>query len=167
MMRCQHCDERDAVVHLTQIIENQVTTMHLCEACAAEKGIESSGPGTMPLNTEFLATVGKGVGAGLPGMEDAPHATCPTCGLTMQELRDLGRLGCVDCYKAFEGPLRELLRRLHGSTTHVGERYTPPDAGDGPPVEEATELRERLKEAVEAENFELAAELRDLLRTAE
>ena len=166
-MRCQRCGEREAVVHLTQIVENQVTTMHLCEPCAAEKGIESVGAGVKPLHTEFLGTLGKGVGAGLPGMEDAPHAVCATCGLTMQELRDLGRLGCVDCYKAFEGPLRELLRRLHGSTMHVGERYVPPDAAETPAEQQAEDLRERLRQAIDDENFELAAELRDLLRTVE
>ena len=163
-MKCQQCGGRNAVVHLTQIVENNVTTMHLCEQCAAEKGIESSSePSPGPLG-DFIANLGKGVGAGLPEIENAPHATCPTCGLTMQEFRDLGRLGCEDCYQAFEVPLRALLRRLHGSTTHAGERYHPPGAPAGEPAEEAAELRDRLRVAVEAENFELAAELRDRLR---
>jgi len=165
-MRCQQCEDQEAVVHLTQIVGNEVTTMHLCEKCAADKGIEGGVPAT-PLAADFLASMGKGVGAGLPGMEDAPHATCPTCGLTMQELRDLGRLGCVDCYKTFETPLRELLRRLHGSTTHVGERYRPPGATPGVPEAEVAELRERLRLAIDGENFELAAELRDQLRGLE
>ena len=165
-MKCQQCGDRDAVVHLTQIVENSVTTMHLCEKCAGEKGIETSSvPAAGPLG-DFLATLGKGVGAGLPEVEDAPHTTCPTCGLTTQEFRDLGRLGCEDCYQAFEAPLRELLRRLHGSTTHAGERYRPPGT-TAEPTEEAAELRDRLRVAVEAENFELAAELRDRLRGLE
>lgn len=166
-MQCQQCGDREAVVHLTQIVENSVTTMHLCEQCAAEKGIESSSePATGQLGN-FLATLGKGVGAGLPEMENAPHASCATCGLTMQEFRDLGRLGCGDCYQAFEAPLRELLRRLHGSTTHVGERYHPPGTEASQPTEEAGALRDQLRLAVEAENFELAADLRDRLRGLE
>ena len=56
-MKCQDCGERAAVVHLTQIVENNVTTMHLCEQCAAGKGIESgTTPATSPLG-DFLATL--------------------------------------------------------------------------------------------------------------
>jgi protein arginine kinase activator len=166
-MQCQQCNDNEAVVHLTQIVDNDVTTVHLCEACAAEKGIE--GGAALPQGTvgDFLSTMGKGVGAGLPGMEDAPHVTCSTCGMTMQELRDLGRLGCVDCYQAFEVPLRELLRRLHGSTTHVGERYQPPGGEVDQETAPVADQREQLRVAIETENFELAAELRDRLRGAE
>ncbi len=163
-MQCQQCGQNEAVVHLTQIVDNDVTTMHLCEPCAGEKGIESGAALPQGAVGHFLATTGKGVGAGLPGMEDAPHATCTTCGMTMQELRDLGRLGCADCYQAFESPLRQLLRRLHGSTTHVGERYRPPGGEVEQPTAHAADLREQLRAAIETENFELAAELRDRLR---
>ena len=70
-MQCQDCSENEAVVHLTQIVDNDVTTRHLCEACAAKKGIESGA--ALPLGTpgDFLSTMATGVGAGLPGMEDA------------------------------------------------------------------------------------------------
>jgi protein arginine kinase activator len=64
--------------------------------------------------------------------------------------------------------LRDLLRRLHGSTHHMGERYSE-EAGSAAPRErpQAAELREQLRVAVETENFELAAELRDRLRVME
>ena len=93
--------------------------------------------------------------------------TCPRCGATFQDFRETGRLGCPDCYRTFEAPLRDLLRRLHGSTHHLGERYAraaSPQRGAG---EQAAELREQLRLAVETENFELAAELRDRLRVLE
>ena len=92
---------------------------------------------------------------------------CPRCGGSLQDFRESGRLGCPECYRSFEVPLRDLLRRLHGSTHHVGERY----AEHGPPPAEvkveSAELREQLRLAVETENFELAAELRDRLRVME
>jgi protein arginine kinase activator len=86
----------------------------------------------------------------------------------LSDFRELGRLGCPRCYDTFEEPLRELLRRLHGSSRHVGKRYHPGVRGGEitPPGQEA-DLRERLRQAVEAENFELAAELRDRLRVSE
>jgi protein arginine kinase activator len=164
-MSCDQCREREAVIHLTQIVNEQVTTLHLCERCAAEKGVES--PGAQPKTPlgSFLAAMGKGY------PEQAPIArgadTCTRCGASFQDFRESGRLGCSECYQVFEAALRDLLRRLHGSTHHMGERYVVP----GQPVPEerpqASDLREQLRVAVETENFELAAELRDRLRVME
>jgi protein arginine kinase activator len=165
-MSCEQCREREAVIHLTQIVNEQVTTLHLCERCAAEKGVES--PGSLPktpLGT-FLAAMGQE----LPEQTPVPRAgdNCPRCGGSLQDFRESGRLGCSECYRSFEVPLRDLLRRLHGSTHHLGERYAA-DREPATPGErhQATELREQLRLAVETENFELAAELRDRLRVLE
>jgi protein arginine kinase activator len=161
-MPCEQCHEREAVIHLTQIVNEQVTTLHLCERCAAEKGVESPGsqPKT-PLGT-FLAAMGQ-------EQTPAPRAgdNCPRCGGTLQDFRESGRLGCPDCYRAFEVPLRDLLRRLHGSTHHMGERYADREPATAAGRHQAAELREQLRLAVETENFELAAELRDRLRVME
>jgi protein arginine kinase activator len=166
-MSCEQCHEREAVIHLTQIVNEQVTTLHLCERCAADKGVESPGsqPKT-PLGT-FLAAMGQE----LPNQVPAPPTgeNCTRCGGSLQDFRESGRLGCPDCYRSFEVPLRDLLRRLHGSTQHVGERYA--DKATALPAAQArpqaAELREQLRLAVETENFELAAELRDRLRVLE
>ena len=88
-------------------------------------------------------------------------------GASLQDFRESGRLGCPECYRAFEVPLRELLRRLHGSTHHVGERYAEREGAVPDGRQRASELREQLRLAVETENFELAAELRDRLRVME
>ena len=164
-MSCDQCREREAVIHLTQIVNEQVTTLHLCERCAAEKGVESPSTGTKTPLVGFLAEMGKD----LPDASATPRSseTCPRCGGSLQDFRESGRLGCPECYRSFEVPLRDLLRRLHGSTFHVGERYAD---REGAPVEagvESAELREQLRLAVETENFELAAELRDRLRVME
>ena len=168
-MPCDQCREREAVIHLTQIVNEQVTTLHLCERCAAEKGVESpSGVVKTPLGS-FLAAMGKN----LPETVSAPRSgdTCVRCGGSLQDFRESGRLGCPECYRSFEVPLRDLLRRLHGSTHHVGERYAERGMEPGAPViqtpVETADLREQLRLAVETENFELAAELRDRLRVME
>ena len=168
-MTCDECREREAVVHLTQIVNEQVNTIHLCEKCAAERGVESPALLTKtPLGT-FLAAMGK------PGATESGAATpgtCPACGFSLADFREAGRLGCSECYVAFGGQLRDLIRRLHGSTLHVGERYagmgsTSAAAVPAPTAADDSELRERLRRAVDEENFELAAELRDRLRTLE
>jgi protein arginine kinase activator len=166
-MSCDQCHEREAVIHLTQIVNEQVTTLHLCERCAAEKGVESpGGVAKTPLGT-FLAAMGKGTEPNLVSARDGEN--CPRCGGSLQDFRESGRLGCPECYRSFEAPLRDLLRRLHGSTHHMGERYA--DRASEPAVanggQRAADLREQLRVAVETENFELAAELRDRLRVLE
>lgn len=183
-MVCDNCGEREAQIHLTQIVDNTVTTMHLCEQCAAAKGVETGASvAKFPLG-DFLASLGKGGGG--QAHEGGVEVACPACGATLQDFRQTGRLGCARCYTTFEPHLRDLLRRLHGSAQHVGEQYTAPSAaaaaagvagagagaGAGGPAEAGAgravgELRERLRRAIEEENFELAAELRDRLKVLE
>jgi protein arginine kinase activator len=163
-MSCDQCREREAVIHLTQIVNEQVTTLHLCEKCAAEKGVESPGSAVKTPLGSFLAAMGKGAEQQLPSARSGE--TCQRCGATFQDFRETGRLGCPDCYRTFESSLRDLLRRLHGSTHHLGERYAERESPPAP-VEQAADLREQLRLAVETENFELAAELRDRLRVVE
>jgi len=163
-MRCDNCKERDAIINLTQVEHDTKVTLHLCEQCAQEKGIET---GTTvlksPLGT-FLSAMGKGATLPVP----AETVRCASCGATLRDFRDTGRLGCAHCYQSFEGHLRDLLRRLHGSSQHVGERYLPPGANGQSDARSALlDLREQLRRAVESENFELAAELRDRIRVFE
>jgi protein arginine kinase activator len=165
-MSCDQCREREAVIHLTQIVNDQVTTLHLCEKCAAEKGVDSPGAhAKTPLGT-LIGAMGKS-----PEQAPAPRSSdvCTRCGGTFQDFRETGRLGCPDCYRSFETPLRDLLRRLHGSTHNLGERYAEREPAAAVIVdhEQAADLREQLRLAVETENFELAAELRDRLRVLE
>jgi protein arginine kinase activator len=155
-MKCENCGEREAVVHLTQIEDSRVTTVHLCERCAAERGVEPPPAGKTPLGS-FLAAMGEA-----EGPADETLQRCPGCGATFAAFRETGRLGCAQCWSTFEMPLRDLVRRLHGSTVHMGERYVGAQADLAVRAEE--DLRERLRVAIETENFELAAELRDRLR---
>jgi protein arginine kinase activator len=162
-MSCDQCHEREAVIHLTQIVNDQVTTLHLCERCAAEKGVESPGAVAKTPLGSFLAAMGKETEAPAPRNPDI----CSQCGGSLQDFRESGRLGCPECWRTFDGPLRDLLRRLHGSTHHVGERYADGHQVVAGPRVEVAALREQLRAAVENENFELAAELRDRLRVLE
>ncbi|MFM2141112.1 MAG: hypothetical protein RLZZ25_1377 [Gemmatimonadota bacterium] len=164
-MVCDQCRERDAVVHLTQIVGQTVAQVHLCEKCAAERGIETTvAEPTHPLG-DFLQAVQQQA-AQLPG--DA--ARCAYCGTSLRDFRASGRLGCAQCYGAFDQSLRELLRRVHGATRHEGWRYEVASADTGaPPDREVTlsALRERLRRAVADEAFETAAALRDEIRGLE
>jgi protein arginine kinase activator len=164
-MKCGSCGERESVVTLTQVVEGEARTIGLCGKCAAEKGIQTAaGAEQTPLGG-FLSAMWKGQEPGAPP-EFAPSGRCPGCGATFADFRESGRLGCGGCYQAFEPSLRLLLRRYHGATHHEGRR---PAAGEGiaapdPGRDLAEGLREQLRLAIAAENFEQAAELRDRLR---
>lgn len=161
-MVCENCKERDAVVNLTKIKDNTVTHQHLCERCAAEQGVETSvAHQPKPALTDFLQAVNQQAAA-VPG----DQAACHFCGATARDFRQSGRVGCARCYGAFERSLRELLRRLHGGAKHTGRRYTPPAPEVIEEAGQLGQLRDRLQRAIEAEQFELAAELRDRLRAA-
>ncbi len=162
-MQCDQCGDREAVIHLTQIVNNEMSTFHLCEECAAEKGLEpGASMGNFPL-TDFLAQMGKG-GASESG---AAPGSCAFCGLTLDEFRKTGRLGCSHCYVTFESHLRGLLRRLHGGTQHVGKVYLPGDPTLADRQERLAGLRRKLDKAVQSEDFERAAQLRDQIRALE
>ena len=161
-MVCESCRQRDAVVTLTKIVNNQMTTSHLCEQCAAAEGVESSeGTPNFPL-TDFLAQMGDA-----PEPSGAGDAACGFCGLTFAQFRETGRLGCPHCYATFETHLRGLLRRIHGGTQHVGKVYLPSDPTASERAKRLEGLRRRLQRAVDSEDFERAAEIRDLIRSLE
>jgi protein arginine kinase activator len=159
-MLCDHCGQNEAIIHLTQIVDNQMSTFHLCESCAAEKGLQpGTDSGDFPLS-DFLAQVGKASDTGTGG-------PCTYCGLRIEEFRKTGRLGCSHCYVTFESNLKTLLRRLHGGTRHVGKVYLPPDSSQAEQEERLAGLKLKLDRAVENEDFERAAQIRDLIRTLE
>lgn len=161
-MVCDVCKEGDVVVELTQVEGSEVRHLHLCEKCAAERGVETTLAAAKPQIGEFLQAVHQQVSV---GGED--QAKCTFCSGTLKDFRATGRLGCAHCYEAFEKSLRELLRRVHGNSRHVGRRYEPPSASEQERAGTVAELRERLRRAIETEQFEAAAELRDKLRDME
>jgi protein arginine kinase activator len=164
-MLCDHCKERDAVINLTQVEHDSKITLHLCEQCAQLKGVETGGAVLKSPLGGFITAMGKGGATLLPTPTDGLR--CPSCGGTLRDFRDSGRLGCDQCYAAFDFHLRDLLRRLHGSSQHVGERYAAPGGDEADPKGRLLDLKAQLRRAVESENFELAAELRDRIRVLE
>lgn len=161
-MLCDQCGENEAIIHLTTIQNNQITTTHLCEGCASEKGMEPSVTmGNLPL-TDFLAQSSKALTE--PAVVTGP---CAYCGMKLEDFKKKGRLGCSHCYVTFDAHLRNLLRRLHGSGQHIGKVYLPPNPTESQRQERLAGLRRKLDHAVESEDFEQAARIRDMIRGLE
>ena len=151
-MKCHHC-EKQATVHLTQIINGQMHKMDLCETCAQEKGV------TNPDNLS--------IGSLLDDQPQTNHPTtsmtCESCGTTHQDFKKGGRLGCEACYHVFRPVLEPLLDGMHAGINHLGK--IPSRSVDQKNADENEEsLRQALQQAVEQENYEKAAELRDRLK---
>lgn len=162
-MQCDKCGASGAVIHLTKIQNNEMNSLHLCESCAADEGVEPGVPAPAAPLTDFLAQMGKGLSAGTA----TATAECPACGLTIADFKRTGRLGCASCYPHFAAHLRGLLRRLHGGTQHVGKVLQPPDPAHTDKLARVSSLRRSLQLAIDMEDFERAAAIRDEIRQIE
>jgi len=101
-MLCDSCKEREAVINLTQVEHDSKVTLHLCEQCAQAKGVET---GVAVLKSPlggFITAMGKGATSVLPTTDGL---RCSSCGGTLKDFRDSGRLGCAQCYEAFDAHL--------------------------------------------------------------
>ena len=161
-MLCDNCGERDAAVHLTTIVNNEVRQQHLCERCAAERGVETTvATPKHPLGDFLHAVQQQAISPAVDG------GKCTFCGATMNDFRTTGRWGCARCYATFETSMRELLRRVHGNSRHAGRAYQAPQPALDERATILGELKARLRRAIESEQFELAADLRDRIRVME
>lgn len=163
-MLCDGCQKKEATVHLTEIVNDKVSKLHLCEDCAKEKGSEMEEHFGLSDLLAGLADVGSGIGP-----ESMTAIKCAACGFTYKDFKKVGRLGCGDCYDAFKKQLDLLLKRIHGTNRHVGKvpLSASSAAKDMKPVQDLKELKAGLEKAIQAEDFEKAAKLRDRIREME
>jgi protein arginine kinase activator len=162
-MKCDQCN-RPATVHLTEIRNGRKLEKHLCEQCAAK--MESSPVKShTPINqllTNFVMAHS--------GVSEETPASCEACGMSWSDFRQKGLFGCPHDYDVFERELSPLIERAHeGATHHAGK--SPARIADGAAVQRReallTRLRRELTQAVQAEDYEKAARLRDQVRELE
>lgn len=161
-MTCQNC-KREATVHVTEEINGKRREMHLCARCARDAGYDSLDDPPMfglegILQSFILAHVGEMVG-------ELSRRFCPLCGLKFMDFRGQGRLGCPNDYAMFDRGLAPIVRRVQGASRHVGK--IPARRAAAAAGLDRLKLRAQLRDAIEHEDFEEAARLRDRLRSAE
>ena len=158
-MQCQLCDKH-ATVHLTEIVNNEKLERHLCEECAQKEGVTIKAH--VPLN-ELLGNLM----TSQQEVKELSELRCPHCHLSWAEFRKRGLLGCPNDYEVFEKPLEVLIERAHeGETVHVGKV---PSHGGGELDNQVRllRLRQDLQQAVEQEDYEAAAHIRDEIHNLE
>ncbi len=159
-VKCQICG-KPATVHLTDIVNGKKTEVHLCQHCAEQQQVMHQQEINLPALLQSL--IGQHVG---PQTGELARLKCPACGIKYMEFRAQGRLGCPHDYTVFRQALEPLLQRIHRSVRHVGKApHSNADLRER--HAEFVTLRRQLQRAIERENFEEAARIRDLLRQKE
>lgn len=157
-MICDICGKGEATVHLTEIINNAVTKLHLCEDCAKAKASQMEEQFGLAELLGGLADFGLQIES-----DEMSRLKCSNCGFSYMDFKKIGRLGCGECYEAFRKNLTPLLRRIHGSDQHYGK--APIRAQKAVKVrDDIQELKARLQKAIQMEEFEEAAKLRDQIK---
>ncbi len=166
-MQCDECKQKPATVHLTEMYNGQKSEMHLCPSCAAKKGALMFDPSQFNIPNLLGGFLGGNQalqGAGLAN--PTTQATCQNCGVRFMDIRNTGKLGCPNCYQAFEDELESALKRIHGNSQHTGK--IPLRSGEKTRIKRQVEdLKEQLQSAILAEDYEKAAEIRDALKEIE
>lgn len=168
---CDECGKNKATVHLTEIINEQITKLNLCETCAKQKGTDVEQHFGIADLLAALSDVEAEPAPSGPGGAPAPKNKCAQCGLTYEDFKKVGRLGCAECYTAFRTSLMPLLKRIHGSNQHMGKSPNPTALKElklsSKISEELEAAKQDLQKAVKKEEFEEAATLRDKIKFLE
>jgi protein arginine kinase activator len=169
-MQCEICQEGPASVYVTDLVYTpevpagelgKLHTRSICSNCAAELGLpHAQSP------SQNKAVLFKLLQKTARRSKKAAGPACASCGMSLQEFRAQGRLGCAACYKVFRAHLEPLLLRMHQANKHTGR---------GPGIapaeldlrERISALQERMHVAIREEAYEDAAKLRDELEKLE
>lgn len=168
-MVCQECGKRPATLHFTKIVNGEKSEFRICEHCAREKGesIQGTANGFSIHNLlSGLLDFDQAGSASVLGKKPIQALQCERCGLTYSQFSKVGRFGCSDCYQQFSERLDPLFRRVHGTTVHAG-KIPKRSGGRIQYKREIGQLKTKLQQLIEQEEFEQAAELRDQIRELE
>ena len=167
-MLCERCQKEEASIHLTEIIKDVKSEVHLCENCARNIGLNSKLANfslSVPEMLSFLDISEVD--------ESVDDLKCKTCGMSFVEYNKNGKLGCPECYYYLKESLENVILSYHGEKRHIGKF---PAESPEPVIQELEDieietgqsledLKEELRKAVDDERYEDAAMLRDRINS--
>jgi protein arginine kinase activator len=163
-MLCQKCRKNLATARYAEVVDGKVTDLHLCAECLSKQQ-EAAGPGFQLSGPVAAAKTGAS-----GGHSERPRTrvrrVCKSCGTQLAKVLDTGKVGCGKCYEAFAEEIEPMVSALHGSTEHQGKTPRVDDARARLRTDLQTK-RTLLRSALETENYEDAAGLRDDIRQLE
>ena len=160
MKKCRRCS-KPATLHITEIHAGDAVAIHLCETCAREYLEDESDESSQSPAAELAAKL-----EALVSDDEDETARCSNCNISFNEFREQGRLGCPICYDEFRQDLLPLLENIHEEATHLGKRPLrhPNQTED---QSRLLQLRSQQREAIDREDYEVAANLRDQIAEIE
>ncbi len=156
-MKCQECGDKDATVHLSDLILGE--EVHLCDKCAEEQGAVMP---TISVSSMLSSLIEQ---QETEMEEDLEGLVCPMCSMTHLQIRKQGKVGCARCYEIFAKSLMPFVERIQGSSEHRGKAPRRLARTDTEIRRKLLHLKQGLKIAVMEEDYELAATLRDEIKT--
>lgn len=175
-MLCQKCHKKTASVFISSIINGQETRVYLCDDCAKDYPLFNfnfQDPFSIKdvmdkfkINENDSIDKDKGKLLEIDNESKEKDIICPNCYSTYNEYRQTGKLGCSRCYEAFEKELKPILKNIYGYEEYIGKI---PKKNDGHIYisKEIRILKEDLNRAVEQEEYEKAADIRDKIKEME
>lgn len=165
-MLCEMCKQNNASVHIVRVINGVKQTLNICESCAKQsQGFAFNGEAKLESPFTFQSML-----SGLVDYINQSHHSikntetiCPSCGMTYGEFKQKGLMGCGTCYKQFNSIITPVIKRVQGSNEHVGK--IPVKSGkEIMEKKRLLSLKEELQKAILEEEYEKAAQLRDMIR---
>ena len=172
-MLCEICKKNQATIHYTEVVNGMRTEHHVCSRCAATLNLSGYG-GLLENDFPFVKLL-TGLLASNEGMTSSSdltmqHIRCPQCDMSFAEFARVGKFGCAGCYDVFGPLIEENIKKIHGDIVHKGKKYKKKQQGfsendiNKKLEDEILNLTMKQREAVEFENYELAAKYRDEIK---
>lgn len=170
-MKCQKCGADSANTHIKTIVNGEFKEYDLCSECAKKMGYTNI---FTDMENEFSNFLGSFFGNSLPARTQATR--CEFCGSTYSDIAKSGDVGCAKCYEIFAEQLFPSIRKIHGNTSHCGKNSSlkaqkkvndDSEKTENNKAEVVKDLKLKLENAVKEQNFETAAELRDMIKEME
>ncbi len=168
-MLCQNCKKNEATTHIKRVVNGEATENHLCHSCAENLGFDDFFDDfSLNLPGIFSSFFGDSMFA----LGESRLERCEKCGSCFDDIIKSGKVGCADCYEKFYSKLLPSIQRIHGKANHGGKipvRHEAVCAEKAVPKEKSAEekiaeLNSQMQKAIEEQNFEQAAVLRDEIK---
>ena len=171
-MDCDICKQNQATITIKKIVNGVHSEIHLCENCAKQEAMNVGGKfdfaefikGVLNMQNDItMHSNSSEPNQEMSVFKPMKKLVCPSCGFTLGDFRRTAKLGCEDCYTIFDVVLEPLIKKMHGRTVHTGKIAH--SAGEEIlRKREISDIQIQLRKAIDEENYELAAEYRDMIK---
>ena len=174
-MLCHNCNKNEAKIHYKSNINGKIIDKYLCRECAEKAGLaKKTAFEPIDIIDGFFGKSKDDIFGGLfAGMmnDSGTHSVsergvCPLCGMRFTEFLKDGKTGCGECYKTFSSSLSSTVKRIHGSAEHCG-KIPEGRMGEISHKRKIDELKTKLNDAIEKQEYEMAAKYRDEIKALE